>query len=457
MAGRILIIEDELNLADVLKYVLSQEGYMVECVSDGKDGTDLMTGNECDVVICDIRLPGLNGFEILRHKNELNLNCSFIMITAYGSVEDAVKAIKNGADEYITKPFLNEDLVLKVNRIMKYREIERQNKLLRTEVSNKYSGFNGIIGKSDEMIQIFDLIKKIAKYDSPVLIYGASGTGKELFAKAIHYNSPRRNNPFVAINCGAVPEGLLESEFFGYCKGAFTGAQSQKKGLFEQAEGGSLFLDEISEMGLNLQVKLLRVLQENEIRRLGDIKTKKINIRFIASTNKILDKEIEKGTFREDLYYRLNVVEIKIPPLSKRKEDIPLLIEHFIGDCNKRFGKSIEDISEKALDILLNYNWPGNVRELEHVIQRAIVLCEEDVIQAKHIDSKINNDKEALKIEVPDNNFDLKKLLNDSKKSIETQLIEKALEVTNNNRTEAAKLLGISHRALMYKINDYEI
>jgi len=379
------------------------------------------------------------------------------MITAYGSVEDAVKAIKNGADEYITKPFLNEDLVLKVNRIMKYREIERQNKLLRTEVSNKYSGFNGIIGKSDEMIQIFDLIKKIAKYDSPVLIYGASGTGKELFAKAIHYNSPRRNNPFVAINCGAVPEGLLESEFFGYCKGAFTGAQSQKKGLFEQAEGGSLFLDEISEMGLNLQVKLLRVLQENEIRRLGDIKTKKINIRFIASTNKILDKEIEKGTFREDLYYRLNVVEIKIPPLSKRKEDIPLLIEHFIGDCNKRFGKSIEDISEKALDILLNYNWPGNVRELEHVIQRAIVLCEEDVIQAKHIDSKINNDKEALKIEVPDNNFDLKKLLNDSKKSIETQLIEKALEVTNNNRTEAAKLLGISHRALMYKINDYEI
>ncbi|MDD2573946.1 MAG: sigma-54 dependent transcriptional regulator [Bacillota bacterium] len=457
MTGRILIIEDELNLADVLKYVLSQEGYMVECVSDGRDGADLMTGNEYEVVICDIRLPGLNGFEILRHKNELNLNCSFIMITAYGSVEDAVKAIKNGADEYITKPFLNEDLVLKVNRIMKYREIERQNKLLRTEVSNKYSGFNGIIGKSDEMIQIFDLIKKIAKYDSPVLIYGASGTGKELFAKAIHYNSPRCNNPFVAINCGAVPEGLLESEFYGYCKGAFTGAQSEKKGLFEQAEGGTLFLDEISEMGLNLQVKLLRVLQENEIRRLGDIKTKKINIRFIASTNKILEKEIEKRTFREDLYYRLNVVEIKIPPLSNRKEDIPLLIEHFIGDCNKRFGKSIKDISEKALDILLNYNWPGNVRELEHVIQRAIVLCEEDIIQAKHIDSKINNDKEALKIEVPDNNFDLKKLLNDSKKSIETQLIEKALEVTNNNRTEAAKLLGISHRALMYKINDYEI
>jgi DNA-binding NtrC family response regulator len=379
------------------------------------------------------------------------------MITAYGSVEDAVEAIKNGADEYITKPFLNEDLVLKVKKIMKYREIERQNRLLRTEVSNKYSDFHGIIGESDEMKQIFNLIRRISKYDSPVLIYGASGTGKELFAKAIHYNSTRCDSPFVAINCGAVPEGLLESEFFGYCKGAFTGAQTEKKGLFEQAEGGTLFLDEISEMGLNLQVKLLRVLQENEIRRLGDIKNIKINIKFIASTNKILEDEIEKGTFREDLYYRLNVFEIDIPPLSKRKEDIPLLVEHFIRDSNRKFGKSITGISEKALYVLMNYNWPGNVRELEHIIQRAIVLCEEETIQAKHIGGKISNNEETLRVEVPDNNYDLKRLLNDSKESIEKQLIEKALEVTNNNKTEAAELLGISYRALMYKINDYEI
>ena len=379
------------------------------------------------------------------------------MITAYGSIEDAVEAIKNGADEYITKPFLNEDLVLKVKKIMKYREIERQNRLLRTEVSNKYSDFHGIIGESDEMKQIFNLIRRISKYDSPVLIYGASGTGKELFAKAIHYNSTRCDSPFVAINCGAVPEGLLESEFFGYCKGAFTGAQTEKKGLFEQAEGGTLFLDEISEMGLNLQVKLLRVLQENEIRRLGDIKNIKINIKFIASTNKILEDEIEKGTFREDLYYRLNVFEIDIPPLSKRKEDIPLLVEHFIRDSNRKFGKSITGISEKALYVLMNYNWPGNVRELEHIIQRAIVLCEEETIQAKHIGGKISNNEETLRVEVPDNNYDLKRLLNDSKESIEKQLIEKALEVTNNNKTEAAELLGISYRALMYKINDYEI
>ncbi|MDD4088296.1 MAG: sigma-54 dependent transcriptional regulator [Tissierellia bacterium] len=457
MTGRILIIEDELNLADVLKLILSQEGYIVRCVSNGNDGAEFMSKNECDIVICDIRLPGLNGFEILKHKNKLKLNCSFIMITAYGSIEDAVEAIKIGADEYITKPFLNEDLVLKVKKIMKYREIERQNRLLRTEISNKYSDFHGIIGKSDKMIQIFNLIKRISKYDSPVLIYGASGTGKELFAKAIHYNSTRCDRPFVAINCGAVPEGLLESEFFGYCKGAFTGAQTEKKGLFEQAEGGTLFLDEISEMGLNLQVKLLRVLQENEIRRLGDVKNIKINIRFIASTNKILEEEIEKGTFREDLYYRLNVFELDIPSLSKRKKDIPLLVEHFIKDSNRKFDKSIMGISEKALDILINYNWPGNVRELEHIIQRAIVLCEEDIIQAKHIDSKISNNEETLRVEVPDNNYDLKRLLNDSKESIEKQLIEKALEVTNNNKTEAAELLGISYRALMYKINDYEI
>ena len=457
MAGRILIIEDELNLADVLKLILSQEGYIVRCVSEGNDGAGLMSKNEFDIVICDIRLPGLNGFEILKRKNKLKLNCSFIMITAYGSIEDAVEAIKNGADEYITKPFLNEDLVLKVKKIMKYREIEKQNTLLRTQVSNIYSGFHGIIGKSDEMIRIFNLIRRISKYDSPVLICGASGTGKELFAKAIHYNSTRCDRPFIAINCGAVPEGLLESEFFGYCKGAFTGAQTEKKGLFEQAEGGTLFLDEISEMGLNLQVKLLRVLQENEIRRLGDVKNIKINIRFIASTNKILEEEIEKGTFRKDLYYRLNVFELDIPSLSKRKEDIPLLVEHFIKDSNRKFDKSIMGISEKALDILINYNWPGNVRELEHIIQRAIVLCEEDIIQAKHIDSKISNNVETLRVEVPDNNYDLKRLLNDSKESIEKQLIEKALEVTNNNKTEAAELLGISYRALMYKINDYEI
>ncbi|HZK00187.1 MAG TPA: sigma-54 dependent transcriptional regulator [Tissierellaceae bacterium] len=457
MSGRILIIEDELNLADVLNFVLTQEGYEVKCASDGNDGAALMSGDYYDIVICDIRLPGLNGFEILEQKNKLNLNCSFLMITSYGSVEDAVKAIKNGADEYITKPFLNDDLVLKVKKIMRYREMEKQNEQLRTEVSNKYSSFHGIIGKSYEMVEIFDLIKKVAKYDSPVLIYGASGTGKELFAKAIHYNSLRADKPFVAINCGAVPEGLLESEFFGYCKGAFTGADNDKKGLFEQAEGGTLFLDEISEMGFGLQVKLLRVLQENEIRRLGDVKTRKINIRIIACSNKKLAEEIEKGNFREDLYYRLNVVEINIPPLFRRKEDIPLLVEHFIKESNKNYKKSIKGISAEALDYLMKYNWPGNVRELEHAIQRAIVISEEETIESKHLDSKIIDNKESLKVEVPEDNFDLKQLLNDSKESIEKQLIERALEVTNNNRTEAADMLGISYRALMYKINDYEI
>lgn len=453
--NKILIIEDEKNLADVLKFLLSQEGYMVDCVMDGNKGVNHMATDQYDVVICDIRLPGLNGFQILKHKNSLHLHCSFIMITAYGSVQDAVKAMKNGADEYITKPFLNEDLLLKVKRIIKYKEIEKQNRLLRMEVKDKYS--NSIIGTSNEMLRIFDLINKMAKYDTPVLINGASGTGKELIAKAIHYNSHRSDKPFVAINCGAIPEGLLESEFFGYRKGAFTGAQDDKIGLFEQAEGGTLFLDEISEMDLTLQVKLLRALQENEIRKLGDTATKKINIRFIASTNKELEEKIAKGTFREDLYYRLNVVEIKIPPLSERKEDIKPLIEHFIKQCNEEFGKSIKNITDDAINKLKDYNWPGNVRELEHAIQRAVVLCEEDVIQAKHLDSRIDNNKEELSIQIPDRVFDLKKMLRSSKKSIEIRLIKRALKATNNNKTEAAELLGISHRALMYKINDYEI
>jgi DNA-binding NtrC family response regulator len=379
------------------------------------------------------------------------------MITSYGSVESAVEAIKKGADEYITKPFLNDDLLLTVRRIIKYREIERENEVLRKEVEQKFTFFNNIIGKSKEMQQIFDIIRRIAKYDSSVLISGPSGTGKELIAKSVHFNSPRKNSPFVPINCGAIPEGLLESELFGYVKGSFTGAQHDKKGLFEQAEGGTVFLDEISEMAVNLQVKLLRVLQEKEIRRLGDVTPRKINVRIIASTNKDLEDEVRKGNFREDLYYRLNVVEIKLPPLSKRREDIPLLVDHFINKFNKKFGKNIKGIEKDALEKLMNYPWPGNVRELEHTIERAVALNDRDIITKKSICEKICDNKSLLNIQIPENNFNLKDILRQAKEDIEKLLIKKALEATGNNRTKAAKLLGISHRSLIYKINDYEL
>ncbi|NPV44077.1 MAG: sigma-54-dependent Fis family transcriptional regulator [Firmicutes bacterium] len=457
MIPKILVIEDEASMREVLRFLLENEGYHVDTVSSGDDAVEPLKSDEYDIVICDIRLPGKDGFSLLEYKKTFSLKASYIMITSYGSVESAVEAIKKGADEYITKPFLNDDLLLTVRRIIKYRKIERENEVLRKEVEQKFTFFNNIIGKSKEMQQIFDIIRRIAKYDSSVLISGPSGTGKELIAKSVHFNSPRKNSPFVPINCGAIPEGLLESELFGYVKGSFTGAQHDKKGLFEQAEGGTVFLDEISEMAVNLQVKLLRVLQEKEIRRLGDVTPRKINVRIIASTNKDLEDEVRKGNFREDLYYRLNVVEIKLPPLSKRREDIPLLVDHFINKFNKKFGKNIKGIEKDALEKLMNYPWPGNVRELEHTIERAVALNDRDIITKKSICEKICDNKSLLNIQIPENNFNLKDILRQAKEDIEKLLIKKALEATGNNRTKAAKLLGISHRSLIYKINDYEL
>lgn len=457
MCSKILIVEDEKNLREILKFLLNQEGYEVDMASNGYDGYDYLLKNIYDVVICDIKLPGKNGLELLEYKRTMELRADFIMITSYGSVESAVEAMKKGAEEYITKPFLNDDLVRKVKRIIKYKKIENQNIILRKELEKKYTFSGNIVGKSKRMEEIFELVKRISPYDSSVLIIGASGTGKELIAKSIHFNSRRSDKPFIPVNCGAIPEGLLESEFFGHAKGAFTGAQSNKKGLLEEAEGGTLFLDEISEMDINLQVKLLRALQEREIRMVGATNPKKIDVRIIASTNKNLDSEIRKGRFREDLYYRLNVVEIKIPRLYERKEDIHLLVEHFIKKYNKDFGKCIKGIDNKALEKLLNYNWPGNVRELEHVIQRAMVMCQEERIGVINLSNKIKLCTDQLKIHIPEKQLDLKETLKQSRKVIEQELIKRALKLTNNNRTETAKLLGISHRSLMYKINNYEI
>lgn len=451
MKYKVLVIEDENTMREILEYILIEEGYEVDIAMDGKQGFDLMIGNNYDVIICDLRLPIKDGCELLREKVKRGIDSDFIMITAYGSVESAINAIKNGAEDYITKPFINDDLLLKVRKTVEHRSVKRENEALKKEIQSVNK--SGFIVASKAMKDIYQLINKVAKYDSPVLVSGASGTGKELVAKAIHNNSERSGFPFVPINCGAIPQNLIESELFGHVKGAFTGSHMDKKGLFQQADQGTIFLDEIGDMDLSLQVKLLRVLQEKKVRRVGAVSPEDIDVRIIAATNKQLDKEILNGGFREDLYYRLNVIEISIPQLKDRKEDIIPLAKHFINKYNNSFGRSVHKIDSDVIDLLLNHDWPGNVRELEHLIQRAIILSDNDKIMFGDIESKLKGD---IFIDNK-SSYDLKNIVNENKKKIEVELINRVLAMTGDNRTEAAKTLGISHRALMYKIKEYKI
>jgi len=452
--NKILLVEDEPNLRDALTYLLNKEEYQVDISTNGQDALDQLKSKTFDLVICDIKLPGKDGFELLQFRQTQNLDTDFIMITAYGSVESAINAIKLGAEEYLTKPFLNDDFLRVVKKVLNYRELKKEHASLQKELRSKYSLGQSIIGKSAVMQDVFEVIERVSKYDPPVLITGESGTGKELISRAIHFQSKRKGKPFVAINCGAIPEALMESEFFGHVKGAFTGSTQAKKGLIEHAEGGTVFLDEIGEMSLGLQVKLLRLLQNKEIRRVGDVSTRKVDVRIITATNKNLKECIKKGTFRDDLYYRLNVIEIKLPSLKERREDIPLLVHHFIEHYNKAFSRTIEGISEEALDQLLSYDWPGNIRELEHVIQRSIILCRNESIDLMDLDDKFSGPVKRMSITIPDEYYNLKNTFIEAKNIIEKELINKALLKKHNNRTQAAKLLGISHRALMYKLSE---
>lgn len=454
---RLLIIEDEENLREVLAFLLEEEGYLVEAIGDGLEGEKRILANPYDLVITDIKLPGKDGLSLLERKETHQLETAFIMITSYGSVESAVEAIKMGAEEYITKPFRNDDLIRTVHRLMKYQAMERENRVYRQELEARYQFSENVIGKSKAMREIFEIVEKVAGYDASVLISGDSGTGKEMIAKALHFKSPRHKNHFVPVNCGAIPENLLESEFFGYVKGAFTGALTDKVGLFQQAEGGTILLDEISEMSPNLQVKLLRVLQDKEIRKVGAVKGETIDVRILAATNKALKEEVEKGNFREDLYYRLNVVSIQLPTLQQRKEDIPLLVDCFIDKFNQRYQRQVKGIAKETLTALLNYAWPGNVRELEHVVESALTLCEGEWIETRHIQDKLPLENHGIEIQIPQEALNLKRTLEKAKGQIEREMIQRALKASHQNRTEAARLLGISHRSLMYKLNDYEI
>lgn len=450
---RILIIDDEESFRHMLSVILKKEKYDVETASNGEEGLQKVADSPFDQILCDIRMPQMDGLEFLREVQKMGVNATIIMMSAYGTVDSAIEAMKLGAYDYISKPFKPDEIILTLKKAEERERLRRENELLRKEIKKEYS-FENIVSKNEKMQKIFEVIKKVAKYKSTILITGESGTGKELVARALHYNSDRSQNPFIPINCGAIPENLLESELFGHEKGAFTDAIRTKKGLFEEADDGTLFLDEIGELPLQLQVKLLRVLQDGEIRRVGDSKSIQIDVRIIAATVKDLVKEVSEGRFRDDLFYRLHVFPIHIPPLRERQEDIPLLVAHFVQKHSLSLNKNVLGINPKALAALMNYRWFGNVRELENTIERAMVLTDESNIELENLPIEIREFKEKVELaSLVEEECSIKK----ASKILEINLIQKALKKTRGNHTQAARLLEISHRALLYKIKEYEI
>ena len=450
---RVLVVDDEENFRHMLSVILKKEGYDVEAASNGEEALQKITVSPYDQILCDIRMPKMDGLDFLNEAKKVGIDSTIIMMSAYGTVDIAIEAIKLGAYDYISKPFKPDEIILTLKKAEERERLRRENELLRKEVKKEYS-FENIISKNKQMQKIFEVITKVAQYKSTILITGESGTGKELVARALHYNSDRSQNPFVAVNCGAIPENLLESELFGHAKGAFTDAIRTKKGLFEEADGGTLFLDEIGELPPQLQVKLLRVLQEGEIRRIGESKSIQIDVRIVAATVKDLVKEVNEGRFRDDLFYRLNVLPIHIPPLRERNEDIPLLTAHFIRKYGEVMSKNVVGIDSRALEALMNYKWYGNVRELENTIERAVVLADRENIEIENLPHEIQNFQEEIPLEpLAEEEYSIKK----SSRFLEMNLIKKALKKTKGNHTHAAKLLEISHRALLYKIKEYGI
>ena len=383
---RLLVIDDEENMQHMLSKVLGKTGYIVETASNGHEGLKRIQNTDFDFILCDIKMPNMSGMDFLKAAHDKIRTTTVIMMSAYGTIDTAIEAMKLGAYDYISKPFKTDEVYLTLKKAEERENLRQENRLLKERIKKIEGNYNfgSLVAKSESMQSMFRIAAKAAQYKTTVLILGGSGTGKELIARAIHFEGDRSDMPLVPVNCGGIPETLMESELFGYKKGAFTGADRNKKGLFQEAEGGTIFLDEIGELPLALQVKLLRVLQENEIRMVGDSKSTKIDVRVIAATAKDLEEEVRKGTFREDLFYRLNVLSIAIPPLRQRSEDIPLLCEYFIKRFNDRLGKNINGIAPAALSRLLEYQWPGNVRELENAIERAVVLAEDPLLQPDH-------------------------------------------------------------------------
>jgi two-component system response regulator PilR (NtrC family) len=453
---KILVVDDEKSMCEFLEIMLKKDGYEVTSTTSGEEALELLDKNLYSMVLTDVKMPGVNGFEVLRKSKEVSPDTVVIMITAYGSPEGAVTAIKEGAYDYVTKPFRVEEVKLTIKKSLERSNLIRENIRLRQAVEERYKFWN-LIGKSPKMQRVYELVEKVSQTKANVLITGESGTGKELVAKAIHYNSARKDQSFVTLNCGAIPENLLESELFGHMKGSFTGAIANKRGLLEMAAGGTLFMDEIGELPLPLQVKLLRVIQEREFKRVGGTEDIKVDVRIISASNQDLQQKVAQGGFREDLFYRLNVIQIKLPPLRERKEDIPLLVNHFVRKYSAETGKEIQGISPEALELLLGYDFAGNVRELENIIERSITLETSPMITERHIRSYLNERMISKSmpptLEIPEEGIDLNKVVED----LEKAFILKALEHTEGIKKKAAELLGMNFRAMRYKLAKYDL
>jgi two-component system response regulator AtoC len=448
---RVLVVDDEENLRLVLRTLLRRHGYEVETAPTGEDALTLVDSFGPDVVLTDVRMPKMGGLDLLATLKAKGNEATVIVMSAYGNMDLAIEAMKGGAYDYVQKPFKPEEIVLALRKAEERESLRRENRALRDEIRKEHR-FEDILAKSAKMQDIFRTIAKIAEYKTTVLITGESGAGKELVARAIHRRS-KRSGPFVAVNCGAIPENLLESELFGHKKGAFTDALHDRHGLFEEATGGSLFLDEIGELPLALQVKLLRVLEDEKIRRLGDTRDVQVDVRIIAATHRDLPNETKAGRFREDLFYRLNVLLIHCPSLRDRREDIPLLIDHFLSKNNARLGTAIRGLDTEARRLLYEYAWPGNVRELENTIERAMVLTEGETVTAADLPERVREARDPVQMQLASGELSVKKTM----RIIEEILIRRALQKTKGNRTRAAEILEISHRALLYKIKDYQI
>jgi two-component system response regulator AtoC len=449
MSDRVLIVDDDESLRESLELVLAAEGFEVVTAVDGSGALSRLEASTFDVVLCDVRMPGMDGIELLPQLVRRVPQSTVIMMSAFGTDELALEAMNLGAYDYLTKPFRPAEVVLTIRKARERERLRRANQALRREVQ-RATGDRPIVASSEAMIEVLELMERAAGFKSTVLVTGESGTGKEVLARAIHAQSPRRNDPFVAVNCGAIPETLLESELFGHAKGAFTGADRARRGLVVEADGGTLFLDEIGEMPMALQVKLLRVLQEEEVRPLGEAKARMVDVRVIAATARKLEVEMAAGRFREDLFYRLNVVQLVVPPLRERPRDVPLLADHFIAHFRATLGKPVRTINDEALERLVAYRWPGNVRELENLIERAVILAEGDTITLRELPQNVVV-ADAVEGSTPD--LSLKR----ARRAAEVDAIRRALRATDGNRTHAARLLLISHRALLYKLKEYAI
>ncbi len=455
----VLVVDDEPNYLIVLSELLKDEGFEVITAQKGEDGFKVVQDTDLDLVITDMRMPGMDGLELLKAVKSYNKHLPVIMITAFGEVEKAVVAMKAGAYNYLAKPFNNEELLLNIRKAIEHYSLLRENLRLRDEARVRY-GFASIVGKNEKMQEIYHLIEKVAPTSASVLITGESGTGKELVARAIHINSPRENAPFVSVNCAALPETLLESELFGHERGAFTGATAMRKGRFELADTGTLFLDEIGDIPLPLQAKLLRVLQERSFERVGGSRPIRVDVRIVTATNKELKDEVDKGHFREDLYYRLNVLHIHLPPLRERSDDIPMLTNHFINKFAEMLNKPNLRISGDALRYLVNLSWDGNVRELENTIERAAILCSNDVIRTEdvHPDVTSSQKEENWSSDVDFEQFIPANLpLPEVLSGVEEQMVKRALKEANFVQARAAESLGITKSLLQYKIKKFNL